>query len=185
MGTWAYTMKCPITEDGEEIATLYIEYIYDSLDEALPDKFYNKSAKLYIMDAYSERLVLKPKGIGERDAGHLNLEDFYHANKILEEDVQNHINESVRTGQNVMFYHEIQNKDSLIYMWGVNQGTLYLIGYVPIEAIQREGDAVNQNMFIVVAVMLCAFLGCCVGYFMYEKQQRDRKSTRLNSSHMA
>ncbi len=178
MGTWAYTMKCPITEDGEEIATLYIEYIYDSLDEALPDKFYNKSAKLYIMDAYSERLVLKPKGIGERDAGHLNLEDFYHANKILEEDVQNHINESVRTGQNVMFYHEIQNKDSLIYMWGVNQGTLYLIGYVPIEAIQREGDAVNQNMFIVVAVMLCAFLGCCVGYFLYEKQQRKIRAER-------
>ena len=178
MGTWAYTMKCPITEDGEEIATLYIEYIYDSLDEALPDKIYNKSAKLYIMDAYSERLVLKPKGIGERDAGHLNLEDFYRANKILEEDVQDHINESVRTGQNVMFYHEIQNKDSLIYMWAVNQGTLYLIGYVPIEAIQREGDAVNQNMFIVVAVMLCAFLGCCVGYFMYEKQQRKIRAER-------
>ena len=29
MGTWAYTMKCPVMEDGEEIASLYVEYIYD------------------------------------------------------------------------------------------------------------------------------------------------------------
>ena len=30
MGTWAYTMKCPVTRDGQEIAVLYVEYIYDS-----------------------------------------------------------------------------------------------------------------------------------------------------------
>ena len=32
MGTWAYTMKCPVEKDGKEIASLYIEYVYDSLD---------------------------------------------------------------------------------------------------------------------------------------------------------
>ena len=37
---------------------------------------------LYIMDAESEKLVLKPKGMGERSAGHMNLKDFYYANKI-------------------------------------------------------------------------------------------------------
>ena len=36
MGTWAYSMKCPIEKEGEEIATLYVEYIYDSLDRSLP-----------------------------------------------------------------------------------------------------------------------------------------------------
>lgn len=77
MGTWAYTMKCPVEKEGKQIATLYVEYIYDSFDEALPKGFYNGSAMLYIMDAKSERLVLKPKGMGERNAGHLNLEDFY------------------------------------------------------------------------------------------------------------
>lgn len=178
MGTWAYTMKSPVIKDGEEIATLYIEYVYDSFDEALPDKFYNEKAVLYLMDAYSERLVLKPKGIGERDAGHLNLEDFFHANKILEKDVQENIYESVRTGKNVMFYHEVRNKDSLIYMWSVNDGAIYLIGFVPVEAIQREGDAVNQNMFIVVAVMLGAFIGCCVAYFLYERQQNKIRTER-------
>ena len=69
-------MKCPIIRDEEEIASLYVEYIYDSLDKSLPNGFYNKRAMLYIMDAESERLVLKPKGMGERSAGHLNLEDF-------------------------------------------------------------------------------------------------------------
>ena len=176
MGTWAYTMKCPVVKGEEEIATLYVEYIYDSLDEALPKSFYNKDAKLYLMDAASERLVLKPKGIGERDAGHMNLEDFYHANKIREEHIQVSTAESIKNGEDVMFYHDIQNEASLIYMWSVNHGSAYLIGYVPVQAIQREGDAVNQNILIVVAVMLSAFFGCCILYLVFERQQdRVRK----------
>ncbi|MDE7186582.1 MAG: hypothetical protein K2O13_03625, partial [Lachnospiraceae bacterium] len=55
MGTWAYSMKCPVVKDGEEIATLYVEYVYDSLDKSLPSGFYNKKALLYIMDAETER----------------------------------------------------------------------------------------------------------------------------------
>ena len=162
MGTWAYTIKCPVIRDKEEIAALYIEYIYDSFDKAFPGRFYNKESKLYLMDAHSERLVLKPKGIGERDAGHINLKDFYYANKINEEDLQKHAAKSIKNGENVMFYHKIQNEDSLIYMWSVNEGSAYLIGYVPIQAIQREGDAVNHNIFIVVAAMLSAFFASCL-----------------------
>lgn len=172
MGAWAYTMKCPVFQENREIAALYIEYIYESFDKALPDRFYNGNASLYIMDGDNERLVLKPKGMGERDAGHVNLEDFYRANRILEEDVKKNVMESVKAGKNVMFYHDIQQKRSLIYMWAVNGGSIYLIGYVPIEAIQREGSAVNQNMFIVVFVMLAAFLICCALYFFTEGQQK-------------
>ena len=42
MGTWAYSMKCPVIKDGKDIASLYVEYIYDSLDESLPNGFYDK-----------------------------------------------------------------------------------------------------------------------------------------------
>ena len=67
MGTWAYTMKCPVERDGVETGTLYVEYVYDAIDRALPsDGFYNKQALLYIMDAQSQRFVLKPKGMGQR-----------------------------------------------------------------------------------------------------------------------
>ncbi len=173
MGTWAYTMKCPVIRDDEEIATFYIEYIYDSLEEVLPDGFYNGKAMLYIMDSESERLVLKPKGMGERNAGHLNLQDFYRANKILEKDIQSEVFHSVRNGKNVMFYHDILGRDSLIYMWAVNDGGLYLIGYVPIEAIQQEGRTVNQNIIIVIIVMLAAFIICCLIYY-FNKRQQDR-----------
>ena len=173
MGTWAYTMKCPVIRDDEEIATFYIEYIYDSLEEVLPDGFYNGKAMLYIMDSESERLVLKPKGMGERNAGHLNLQDFYHANRILEKDIQSEVFHSVRNGKNVMFYHDILGRDSLIYMWAVNDGGLYLIGYVPIEAIQQEGRTVNQNIIIVIIVMLAAFIICCLIYY-FNKRQQDR-----------
>ena len=77
MGTWAYTMKCPVVRDGQELGTLYVEYVYDTIDRSLPaEGFYNKQASLYIMDAESERFVLKPKGMGQRSAGHLNLTDF-------------------------------------------------------------------------------------------------------------
>lgn len=87
MGTWSYTIKCPIERDGREIGVLYAEYIYDAIDESLPNGFYNQQASLYIMDAASERFVLKPKGMGQRSAGHLNLDDFYRANNIQDSEI--------------------------------------------------------------------------------------------------
>lgn len=176
MGTWAYTMKCPVIKDGEEVAMLYVEYIYDSIDSSLPNGFYNKKAMLYIMDAETERLVLKPKGIGERDAGHLNLKDFYRANDIQEEGLLEEVDTCLRESRDIMFNHDIRGKKALNYMWSVNGGTIYLIGYVPIEAIQQEGTTVNKNIFIVVAVMLIAFFLCCVIYYFNQRQQiRIRK----------
>ncbi|MEZ3508741.1 MAG: response regulator [Lachnospiraceae bacterium] len=171
MGTWAYSMKCPVEKEGEEIATLYVEYIYDSLDRSLPNGFYDKKAMLYIMDAETERLVLKPKGMGQRDAGHLNLQDFYRANDIQEEALLAEASAAIRSGKNIMFEHDIRGKEALNYMWSVNDGTIYLIGYVPITAIQQEGATVNQNIFIVVAVMLIAFFLCCILYYINQRQQ--------------
>ena len=178
MGTWAYTMKCPVEKEGKEIASLYIEYVYDSLDRSLPNGFYNKRAMLYIMDAQSERLVLKPKGMGERSAGHLNLEDFFRANDIMDEELRKEVYESVQNNKNIMFQHNIRGKKSLIYMWSVNDGTLYLIGYVPIDAIQQEGNTVNQNILIVVIVMLIAFFLCCVLYSFNQRQQNRLRKER-------
>ena len=176
MGTWAYTIKCPVVSDGEETATLYVEYVYDYLDSSLPAGFYNQKAMLYLMDAKTERLVLKPKGMGERDAGHLNLQDFYRANDIQDESLLAEVEACLREGRNIMFHHDIRNKKALNYMWSVNDGTVYLIGYVPIEAIQQEGRTVNQNIFIVVAVMLIAFFLCCILYYFSQREQiRIRK----------
>ncbi len=182
MGTWAYCIKCPVLSGGQEIATLYVEYIYDTFDKSLPEGFYNKKAMLYIMDAETERFVLKPKGMGERSAGHLNLTDFYRANDIQEEGLREAVEDCLKNNKNIMFYHDIRNKDSLSYMWSVNGGTLYLIGYVPIEAIQQEGRTVNQNIFVVVAVMLIAFFLCCSLYYLNQRQQnrirREREEER-------
>lgn len=110
MGTWAYTIKCPVLKNGKEIATLYIEYTFDTFEEALPEGFYNNSAMLYIMDTKSQRLVLKPTGVGERNAGHLNLNDFYRANSILEDTPQTSVSKSISSGEDIMFYHDIQKK---------------------------------------------------------------------------
>lgn len=178
MGTWAYTMKCPVEREGEETAALYVEYIFDAFDQALPGEFYNGKAMLYIMDAKSERLVLKPKGMGERDAGHLNLEDFYRANNILEKELQDKVSERIQNGKNIMFYHDIRGQNSLIYMWAVNDGSLYLIGYVPIEAIQQEGRIVNQNLILVVVIMLAAFFICCILYYFNQKEQVELQKER-------
>ncbi len=182
MGTWAYTIQCPVEKDGREIATFYAEYAYTSFEEALPGRFYNNNALLYIMDTSSQRLVLNPRGIGERDAGHVNLEDFYRANRIMAPEIQEEVARNIREGKNVLFYHDIRNKDSLIFMWAVNDGSLYLIGHVPVEAVQQEGRTVNQNILLVVAVMLLAFGFCCVLYFGNERQQgrirRERERER-------
>lgn len=178
MGTWAYTISCPVEQDGQELGTLYVEYIYDSLDKSLPKGFYNKQALLYIMDAQSERFVLKPTGMGERSAGHLDLADFYRANAISDESLQADVSQCIAGGNNILFYHDIQKKDSLSYMWAVNGGTLFLVGYVPVSAIQQEGDTVNQNISIVVLVMLVAFFLCCLLYFFNQFQQNKLRQER-------
>ena len=178
MGAWAYTMKCPVMKDDRKVADLYVEYTYDSLNDSLPDGFYDKKAMLYIMDAKTERFVLKPRGMGERNAGHLNLSDFYRANDIKDEALLEEVNECLKNGKNVMFYHKIRNENALNYMWSVNGGTIYLIGYVPIEAIQQEGRAVNHNIFIVVTVMLIAFFSCCVLYYFNQRQQNRIRKER-------
>ncbi len=183
MGTWAYTMECPITTKQGDIGTLYIEYVYDSFEESLPNGLYNNDGMLYLMDAANNhRFVLKPKGLGERNAGHLNLEDFYRANKILEERIQGEVATIIDQGENIMFYHDIRGKNSLIYMWSVNDGSIYLVGHVPIDAIQQEGKTVNQNILLVVAVMLAAFFICCILYYFSQRQQfrlrRERERER-------
>ena len=158
MGTWSYTIKCPVTRDGVEIGTLYAEYVYDAIDQSLPaEGFYNKQASLYIMDAQSQRFVLKPKGMGKRSAGHLNLTDFYRANDIQDPAIQAEVANCLSEGRNVLFYHDIREVHALNYMWAVNGGTIFLVGYVPVESIQQEGRTVNQNIMIVVASLLAAF----------------------------
>ena len=182
MGTWAYTMKCPVVKDGRETASFYVEYIFDTFDDALPEKFYNSNALLYIMDSKSERFVLKPKGVGEREAGSLDLQDFYRANRILEPEIQKEVVDGIQSGKDLMFYHDVRGKESLIYMWSVSDASLYLIGYVPVAAIQKEGDAVNQNIFIVIFVTLAAFVICCILYYVSQrlktKMYREREKER-------
>ncbi len=178
LGTWAYSMKCPVIKNDQEIATLYIEYIYEFFDKSLPEGFYNGKAMLYIMDTNTERFVLKPKGMSERNAGHLNLEDYYQANNIQEEGIREEVQECLENKKNIMFYHDIRGKSALNYMWTVNGGSVYLVGYVPVEAIQQEGRTVNQNIFIVVAVMLIAFFLCCVLYYFNQRQQNKIRKER-------
>ena len=182
MGTWAYTIKCPVQRDGREIGTLYVEYVYDSIDKFLPKGFYNQQASLYIMDAQSERFVLKPKGMGQRSAGHLNLTDFYRANNIQEPGIQAEVDDCLKNGKDLLFYHDIRDVHALNYMWAVNGGTIFLVGYVPVEAIQQEGKAVTQNIFIVVAAMLAAFALCVILYYISWRQQervrREREEER-------
>ena len=171
MGTWSYTIKCPVEREGEKIGTLYAEYVFDTIDQFLPNGFYNKQASLYIMDAVSQRFVLKPKGMGQRSAGHLNLDDFYRANNIQDPEIRTEVETRLAAGQNVLFYHNIRDVHALNYMWSVNDGTIYLVGYVPVEAIQKEGRTVNQNIIVVVLSMLTAFFLCIGLYYLNWRQQ--------------
>ena len=70
-----------------------------------------------------------------------------------------------------MFYHDIREEQALNYMWPINDGTIFLVGYVPIDVIQREGRSVNQNIITVVFLMLTAFILCIGLYYLNWKQQ--------------
>ena len=190
MGTWSYTMKCPVERDGRVIGTLFGEYVYDAVDRALPSGFYNQQASLYIMDAESRRFVLKPKGMGQRDAGHLNLADFYRANNIQSGEIQAEVESCLKAGRNDLFYHDIRGVNALNYLWSVNDGTIFLVGYVPVEAIQQEGRTVNHNIMIVVASLLTAFF-LCIGLYYLNWRQQDKlrkeqeEERRLHSQQLA
>ena len=75
-GSWAYTVKCPIERDGVPIAELYTEYTFDAIDQSLPQGFYGQRAVLILMDAATERFVLKPEGMGEQRRGARELGGF-------------------------------------------------------------------------------------------------------------
>ena len=179
MGTWAYTIKCPVERDGQTLGTLYVEYVYDTIDRALPaDGFYNKQATLYIMDAESQRFVLKPKGMGQRSAGHLNLDDFYRASNVQDPGIRAEVSQCLQDGRNILFYHDIRGENALNYMWSVNNGSVFLVGYVPVSAIQQEGRTVNQNIAMVVLAMLAAFLLCVSLYYLSWRQQEQVRRER-------
>ncbi len=191
MGTWSYTMKCPVERDGQRIGTLYAEYVYDAIDDSLPQEgFYNKQATLYIMDAQSQRFVLKPKGMGMRSAGHLDLDDFYRANNIQEPALRAEVASCLANGKRGLFYHDIRDVQALNYMWPVNDGSIFLVGYVPISAIQQEGQAVNQNIFLVVVSMLAAFALCIALYYRNRRQeeklrQEQEEERRLHNQQLS
>lgn len=172
MGTWAYTMACPVMRDDEQIATLYMEYAFDAIDDALPYGFYGDRAVLYLMDTSNERFVLKPEGMGERDAGHLNLDDFYHANNISDPRILDMVAQSIAERRNVMFAHKVLGEDSLCFLWSINDGTTYLVGYVPMKAIQKEAQAVNIALLLVVGVTVLAFC-LCVALFAYNQHKQS------------
>ena len=111
-GSWAYTVKCPIERDGVPIAELYTEYTFDAIDQSLPQGFYGQRAVLYLMDAATERFVLKPEGMGERDAGHVNLEDFYRANNITDPVILSMVADGVANRENVMFAHKVKGTEA-------------------------------------------------------------------------
>lgn len=171
MGTWAYTMACPVERSGQTIGTLYMEYTFDTVDEALPRSFYGNQAVLYLMDVTNERFVLKPEGMGERDAGHINLEDFYRANAITDSDILEMVTDGIDERRNVMFAHQVQGQDSLCFLWSINNGTIYLVGYVPMNAIQQEAQAVNMAVMLVVFITALAFC-LCVALFAFNRRKQ-------------
>lgn len=171
MGTWAYTMACPVERDGNPIATLYMEYTFDTIDEALPRSFYGNQAVLYLMDKANERFVLKPEGMGEREAGHINLEDFYRANAISDSQILEMVTSGLDERRNVMFAHKVQGRDSLCFLWSINGGTTYLVGYVPMNAIQQEAEAVNLALVLVACVTALAFC-LCVALFAINRHKQ-------------
>ncbi|MEE0635537.1 ATP-binding protein [Adlercreutzia sp.] len=176
-GSWAYTVKCPIERDGVPIAELYTEYTFDAIDQSLPQGFYGQRAVLYLMDAATERFVLKPEGMGERDAGHVNLEDFYRANNITDPVILSMVADGVANRENVMFAHKVKGTEALCYLWSIGDGTTYLVGYVPMEAIQREAQAVNVALIMVASITIAAFCLCVILYgFNRRKQARARRA---------
>ena len=172
-GTWAYTIASPLTRDGQEIGTLYVEYAYDTIANALPKNFYDNQAVYYLMDSANERFVLKPDGLGDREAGHLNLEDFYRANNITDEAIIAMVRDGIENEQNEQFAHDVKGHESLCFLWPVNGGSDFLVGYVPMDAIQKEAHTVNTAIGAVTAITF-ASIALCVALYAYNRRKQTQ-----------
>lgn len=61
----------------------------------------------------------------------MNLEDFYRANNVVDAQTLELVEGGIAEKASVMFSHQVKGRDSLCYLWPVNDGTSYLVGYVP------------------------------------------------------
>ena len=99
------------------------------------------------MDAATERFVLKPEGMGERDAGHcepgglLPGQQHRRRSAILAHGGGRHRRTARRRSCSP---HKVKGtRGPVLPVAGRTMAPPYLVGYVPMEAIQREAQAVN------------------------------------------
>ena len=85
--------------------------------------------------------------------------------------------DGVENRENVMFAHKVKGAEALCYLCIIGDGTTYLVGYVPMEAIQREAQAVNVALIMVASITIAAFCLCVILYgFNRRKQARAQRA---------
>ena len=107
----------------------------------------------------------------------MNLEDFYRANNITDPAILAMVEDGIANRENIMFAHKVKGTEALCYLWSIGDGTTYLVGYVPMEAIQREAQAVNVALIMVAFITIAAFCLCVILYgFNRRKQARAQRA---------
>lgn len=78
----------------------------------------------------------------------------------------------------MMFAHEVRDEDSLCFLWSINEGATYLVGFVPMKAIQQEAQVVNTALFLVASVTALAFCLCVAIFALNRRKQAQEMRAR-------
>lgn len=101
-GSWAYTVKCPIERDGVPSPSCTPSTPSTLSTSALPQGS-TASGPCSTSWTPPRSASCEAEGMGERDAGHVNLEDFYRANNITDPVILSMVADGVANRENVMF----------------------------------------------------------------------------------
>ena len=180
-GSWCYTLKVPVMKDGQQIAQLYGEFAWDDIKTALPRALYNGEAPVYIWDSMSDTVVVSSKLAGSINYAPATMNDFIKLTgfKTGEKEARQII-KMVNKKERLLFYHTIYEEENLVYMWPLEGGTFYILGFVPSSAIQQEAGTVRQVIILIVTVIfLTVFLAAFMFTWMIKRRNKEREKHNI------
>lgn len=183
LGAWAYTIQCPVYEQGKFTGSLYADVIMERYDNILPDSIYQSKGLIYILDAESLRFIYEPTNTKVIISGKYDLHSFLKDFGILDVKLEQDISRAIERRENTIVKMVVNESPSYVYFWPVDKGEWYLCGIIPEQSIQSEGKAVTQTVAAAGILIFGAAVLVFSFYFWYSRKSQKVRQYQIDLFH--
>ncbi len=173
-GQWCYALSCPVIHDRQFVGTLYGEFVWKEIEEALPSSLYGENSVFLLLDGMTENIIVQPTDTDRTSflsCG--SLTSFLDTAGIKDTFMRDIFYQNKQDGLSVVLQYDIESENHYVYMWPVGDGNFYLLGLVPTDEIMREVPVVRHTIkFVVIAA--CLFSGFVIAIILIENFRRQR-----------